>query len=332
MVGATVSGTQSIAYDAQDADSGVRLVQLLIDGNPAGQNDYVAECPYTNFAACPGDESGTISWNTASIADGQHSVELVVENAAGNTRPIYLGTVTTHNAPNDTSLGALLPTSTLGISSLGSVSPNGSAASEGAQLRLGVKPAVSRSFAHSALGFDGRLTDQRGRPIVDATVDVLERRAGSSQTLLIGHARSRADGSLMTSVPAGSSRQILLAYRAFAGDARYAAQASIQETVAAGVQMHIAPRRTRATGTIVLSGKVQGPIPPQGAIVELLVRYRGRWEPFRAPRTDSSGRFRVPYQFQGAVGRFPFRAEVPGGQAGFPFADGYSRIVDVAAG
>jgi hypothetical protein len=38
----------------------------------------------------------------------------------------------------------------------------------------------------------------------------------------------------------------------------------------------------------------------------------------------------VVYQFEGGVGRFPFRAEVPGGQAGFPFASGSSRVVDVS--
>jgi hypothetical protein len=80
---------------------------------------------------------------------------------------------------------------------------------------------------------------------------------------------------------------------------------------------------------IALSGRVLGPIPPQGVVVELLVHYRGHWEPFRDPRTDSRGRFRVAYQFEGGVGRFPFRALVFGRQGGFPFALGESRAVDV---
>jgi len=81
--------------------------------------------------------------------------------------------------------------------------------------------------------------------------------------------------------------------------------------------------------TITLSGHVLGPVPAQGVAVELLVHYRGRWEPFRVPQTDSRGRFEVVYQFQGGIGRFPFRASVLGGQAGFPFAHGESRAVDV---
>jgi len=123
-----------------------------------------------------------------------------------------------------------------------------------------------------------------------------------------------------------------VAYRAFADDANYAVQATIDEAVAASVQLSITPRDTSSNGTIILTGKVQGPIPPQGAIVELLVHYRGHWEPFRAPRTDPSGNFEVPYQFEGGTGHFPFRAEIPAGQANFPYSGGYSKAVDVTTG
>ena len=61
----------------------------------------------------------------------------------------------------------------------------------------------------------------------------------------------------------------------------------------------------------------------------MLVHYRGRWEPFRDPRTNRSGRFRMTYQFEGAVGRFPFRAEVLDGQAGFPYTAGESTAIYV---
>lgn len=87
-----------------------------------------------------------------------------------------------------------------------------------------------------------------------------------------------------------------------------------------------------STGTIILAGLVHGPIPPKGVNVELLVHYRGQWEPFRVPRTDSAGRFRVAYQFEGASRRFPFRAEVPGGQTSFRYVDGRSATVTVRSG
>lgn len=80
-----VSGTQSLSYDAQDNDTGVRFVQLRVDGQQVAQNDYIAKCPYTTFMACPASESDTISWNTTSVADGQHNLEVIVQNATQNT-------------------------------------------------------------------------------------------------------------------------------------------------------------------------------------------------------------------------------------------------------
>ena len=100
----------------------------------------------------------------------------------------------------------------------------------------------------------------------------------------------------------GPSRPIEVGYRAFSRDANYAALGRIKETVAAGVRLRISPTRTGSEGMILLSGTVEGPIPRQGTIVDLLVHYRGRWEPFRTPRTNRRGRFRVLYQLRAALG------------------------------
>ena len=147
---------------------------------------------------------------------------------------------------------------------------------------------------------------------------------------LLIHTEARSDGTLTVSVPAGPSRLIEVAYRALSNDVGYAAVARIEETVDAGVRLSVTPTHTGANGAIALAGMVEGPIPPQGTIVDLLVHYRGRWEPFQTPRTNTHGRFRVLYQFEGGIGRFPFRAEVRAGQVGFPFGSGDSRVVDVS--
>jgi hypothetical protein len=98
------------------------------------------------------------------------------------------------------------------------------------------------------------------------------------------------------------------------------------------VTLQVTPRKTASDGTITLSGRVAGPLPAHGVVVELLVHYRGAWEPFRDPHTSVSGRFSVRYHFEGAVGRFPFRAKVLGEQSGFPYATGLSRVVHVQSG
>jgi hypothetical protein len=266
--------------------------------------------------------------NTALLPNGLHHIQVIIEDAAGNQSEVLNRMVTTENAGAG-SLGALPGP---GSSVLLAGAPNGSNASESATLQLGLPRSISRAFARRALRLPGRLVNSHGEAISGATLDVTEQVAGGGGSQVIAHATTGADGSFIASVPAGPSRLIDVAYRAFTGESGYAAQARIQESVRAGVQLSVSPHRTGSEGTITLSGQVDGPIPAQGVVVDLLVHYRGRWEPFRTPRTNSHGRFRVLYQFEGGVGRFPFRALAFGGQAGFAFSSGESGVVHVSTG
>ncbi|HSZ69113.1 MAG TPA: carboxypeptidase-like regulatory domain-containing protein [Solirubrobacteraceae bacterium] len=216
--------------------------------------------------------------------------------------------------------------------------PNGVGASESAQLTLGDQRVISRSFARRVFKVSGRLRAATGEPIAGATLAILAQAQESTASRVVAHARTRANGTFTVKVPAGPSRTVTVAYRAFSANAAYAAQARVKESVAAGVRLSIAPVQVSAAGEIVLTGQVFGPVPAQGALVELLVHYKGRWVPIPAShtegatrRTDASGHFVVAYKFQGATGRFPFRAVVPGGQAGLPYTRGYSDTVDVRA-
>jgi hypothetical protein len=321
-----LSGDQSIAYRAEDGDSGVRSVALVIDGQLAAQRDYGAQCPYTNFMACPPVQSGSIDWNTASVPDGQHSVELVVANAAQDSNVVYDETVTTDNATPAPLNGARAGTGSAPLSAVVGAGP-------GARLSLFERPVVTRTFRSSALRLTGRLLDSAGAPVSGATLDILQQGTGTVGPMrLIAHAQTRADGTFATNVVAGPSRTIEVGYRGSVDDSEYTTRAIVRESVGAGVQLRVSPTHTAPDGTIRLTGRVSGPVPAQGVLVGLLVHYRGQWEPFRTPRTDSHGRFSVAYQFQGGVGRFPFRARVFGGQAGFPYAHGESGTVTVSTG
>jgi hypothetical protein len=339
-------GQESITFSATDEGPGLAYLKMLVDGSVV-QSQIID----TNGGRCvpvPGHDAytwayqvpcktslggRTYSLNTAPLPDGSHQIQVVVEDAAGNQSTVLDRTVDTANAIVS-SLGALPgPGTSSGASAasmLGPGTPNGTGASESARLKLGEPRTISRSFAHRALDLDGRLLNAQGNPIAGADLDVLQQVDATATRELIAHASTRSDGTFSVRVPPGPSRLIEVGYRAFSNNAGYAAQATVEESVRAGVQLDITPRRTSAEGAITLSGTVQGPIPPQGAIVDLLVHYRGRWEPFRTPRTNSHGQFRVVYQFEGGVGRFPFRAEVPAGQTGLPFTHGYSRVIDVA--
>ncbi len=339
------AGTADLTLNAADPGGpGVYLVVVQIDGKTV-----YSGTPNTNGGKCAsvGTSNGTLMFdysqpcrtsesvdlpiNTTTLPNGQHTLKVLVQDAAGNSAVVYNGAISTKQ-PSNNPLGALPGPGTTAGSSPASTPfavSNGTTASRTARLNLGIKHRITRTYSHRAFRATGRLLDSQGRPIAGATLDVLQQVNGSPTLAVIGHATTRANGTFSAAVPGGPSRTIEIAYRAFSTDASYAAAAKIAEAVNAGVKLTVSERRTGSEGTVIFSGRVLGPVPAEGVAVELLVHYRGRWEPFRVPQTDSRGHFEKVYTFEGGVGRFPFRAFVRGGQAGFPFVHGESRMIVV---
>lgn len=334
-------GTGELTFQASDPGGpGVRLVVVQIDGTtvysgtpdtnegrcvPLGSSGGVLE--FDHSQPCRTSESVDVPVNTATLPNGAHTLKVTVEDAAQNASVVYDGQISTLQ-PSNGSLGALPGAGASAAVLVGA--PNGVAASEGARLELGQRARLVRSFAKRGLRVSGRLLGAQGEPIGGAVLDLMQQISGAHGWAVIGHAHTSSNGTFLAAVPGGPSRTVQIAYRAFSTDGGYAAVARITESVAAGVQLRVSPRSTGSEGTITLTGRVLGPVPRQGVSVNLLVHYRGQWEPFRTPRTDAAGRFTVVYQFEGAVGRFPFRAEVPPSQADFAFGRGLSKVVDVA--
>jgi hypothetical protein len=333
-------GTQELTFQASDSGGpGVYLAVVQIDGKtvysgtpdtnegrcvPIGQSG--GTLMFDHGQPCRTSESVDVPVNTATLSNGAHTLKVTIEDAAQNASVVYDGQITTLQ-PSNGSLGALPGAGAAGLAQV--AQPNGAGASEGARLELGLHRRLTRSFAKRALHVSGRLLSAQGQPISGATLDVLQHVSGSSTLDVIGHAKTAANGTFLAKVRGGPSRTIEVAYRAFSTDTSYTVMARIAEQVQAGIQLRVSPRTTGSEGTITLTGRVLGPVPRQGVSVNLLVHYRGQWEPFRTPRTDAAGRFTVVYQFEGALGRFPFRAEVPPSQAGYGFGRGLSEVVDV---
>ena len=337
---APLHGAESLTFSATDEGPGLAYVKLVVDGElvqsqpidsngghcvpVAGRDAYT----WAYRVPCKTSLGGrTYTFDSALVSDGSHRVQVIVEDAAGNESIVLDRSVTTTNATVTSPAPVPMPSSAL--PAIGApLAPilgeaNGTPASSAARLSLAGPRMLARSFTKRAFTASGRLLSSNGTPIGQATLDVLA--AGR----VIGHASTAADGRFHAAVPAGTSRTITLAYRAHSEDSTYSAEATIAESVRAGVQLDVGPHRTSSRGTITLKGRVAGPIPSSGVVVELLVHYRGVWEPFRTPRTNADGDFRVAYEFQGAIGRFPFRAEVPAGQSGFPYGGGQSNTVTI---
>jgi hypothetical protein len=83
----TVNGTTTLAATASD-NVGVTGVWFTVDGAAIGAEDTAA--PYQ------------ASWNTASVANGTHTLRAIARDAAGNTTTSAPVTVTVSNAASDT--------------------------------------------------------------------------------------------------------------------------------------------------------------------------------------------------------------------------------------
>ena len=287
----------------------------------------IAGAQSATYTPAPGDVGETLRLAvTASDADGQ-TTGMSAPSAAVQAPSGSLGAL-----PGPGSSSSALTTPIGASASSGGKPAGGAAGASGrarvrAVIHLGVRRRIVRSFKRRAVRLTGRLLDVHRHPIAGARLLVLQR-VGQGRFKPVGHARTGRKGAFRVRVRPGPSRLIEVAYRGAAKHG-YAAVATVHEQVRAGVRLEIQPRRTSSTGMIMLRGRVLGQVPRDGVLVALLVHYRGKWVPFRDPRTNRHGRFKVAYRFQGARGAFPFRAVVPSSQAHFPFARGESEVIHV---
>src|SRR5271165_2261556 len=189
-------GTAELTLDAADPGGpGVYLVIVQIDGKavysgtpnsdggkcvPVGTSGGALMFDYSQ--PCPPSESVDLPINTTALANGQHTLKVSVEDAAGNSAVVYDGTISTRQ-PSENSLGAQPGPGTSAASSPTPTPvavPNGTTASRTAQLTLGVKRRITRIYAHRALRVTGRLVDAQGNPIAGATLEVLQQVGGSA--------------------------------------------------------------------------------------------------------------------------------------------------------
>jgi hypothetical protein len=322
----TGTGPTTYSYQWEDCDTQGNNCQAIPGAQNATYTPTTGESGHTLRATITAQNNDGASTHTSKQTD---ALPVTETNALLTQSPTTSATTTLTTTATTASTTPATPTpSSPGPGGM----PNGTPASEMAILHLDGPATLTRSYPKRAFKLTGQLTNNHSAPIAGATLDVLQQVAGTNDLKLIAHATTSANGTFTLSVPPGPSRTITIAYRARSSDPGYAATARVRETVHASALLKVTPRNSSPTGTIILSGRMQGPVPPHGAIIELLVHYRGHWEPFRDPRTNKHGYFHIAYQFQGAIGRFPFRAQIPAGQAGYPYTIGYSNTVSVTTG
>jgi hypothetical protein len=139
--GATVSGTTTVSATASD-NVGIVGVQFRVDGANIGAED--TSSPYS------------ISWNTATVGNGGHTLTAVARDAAGNTTTSAARSVTVSNAVPQGGLIAAYGYNEAGGTSTADASPTGNpatlmASATWAAGRFGSSLALSgASFAEAA--------------------------------------------------------------------------------------------------------------------------------------------------------------------------------------
>jgi hypothetical protein len=128
LLGPNASGTEDLSFTASDPGGpGVYLVTVQVDGNTlyrATPDTNSGHCVsvgsqgeaqmFDYSQPCKQSESVEIPVNTDSLADGSHTLKVIVTDAANNTATVYNGTITTENAPTVTSSSLVSGTAQVG--------------------------------------------------------------------------------------------------------------------------------------------------------------------------------------------------------------------------
>jgi hypothetical protein len=331
-----VGGTSDVAFSASDAGSGVYQAVFTVDGHVVqrtvvdrnggrcadigGTSDGSPAFLY--LQPCLSSVSVDVPFDTSTVANGVHRIQLTVTDPAGNSAPVLDRQVTVSNAP--------------GSAAASTGQPNGSGAGGQASLAASWRGTSSTRLAvpfGRTETVDGRLAGAGGQPIAGAQIDVQisQAYAGAAALALTGP-RTAADGTFTMTIPAGaSSRTLRLAYRARVGDALPTATRTLQLSVRAGLRVSVAPRSTYVGRRIRFSGRLLGgPVPASGKLLILEARApRGPWIQFEVVRSDTRGRFRAGYRF-----KFPGPADyqfrvVSEPESDYPFGAGASNVVSL---
>jgi hypothetical protein len=331
------SGAEPITFSASD-NSGIRLAEIVDvtdaanpsvvaseDYNTGPNTDVGTRCDYTRPRPCPDVKNETIAAPTP-IA-GHRTLLLRVTDAGGETvvsAPVSVqarGPLNGVNGGDGARLVAGFPAKVF----------RGKGKKRHAVFVL--RPRRTVSYGKGAT-VRGTLKGADGQPISGGDVRILVREARlGAQYVDRGGVTTGPDGRFLFPVPAGSSRVLRLAYRAYLGDDAYATRSTSTLNTRARISVR-GPKRVRRHGVAKFSGRLVGrPFPPRGVTVDLQIFQPGvGWRVFGNARTRKSGTFTVRYHFQRASrGRFTFRIRLRPNDA-YPYSRGVSRRIRVRVG
>lgn len=326
----THSGVEIVSYRGMDTAAGVYRTLLEIDGKIvktaiADANDgrcadagVDASTPYEFLYREPCRKSVKVdmTFDTRTVADGDHNLRVLSEDAAGNRTTVLTNPqFSVRNAtPADTpAASAGVPGQAGGTVGASPGAPTLAALTCTATSKLSTRfagnDATRRTVRH------GSKVTYKGRGPANADIDAFHVRGTKVRPL--GSFRTSASGSFRESFRARyGSGTIRLCGPGVA--------ASLTLRVKAKVSLKV---RIGRRGLVRYSGRVAtGQIPKGGKIIVIQGKAGRSWQTFALRRTDRKGRFKGRYRLRVVVpgAKLKFRVRVPG-EAGYPFVGVVSK-------
>jgi hypothetical protein len=308
----TKSGQPTLAFDANDTDSGVASVTVSLGSTMVGSAAY--PCGIKDWSVCKRDQANqTLQVDTTKVPDGSHELLITVRDGADNTLTRSLGAIAVANGTGPGAPNGVNP------SRLAKLTANyATTRKRSRRMSYGSRPAIH-----------GTLVDQQGQPIVGATVAILQRhRQSGARSTQVATITTGRDGRFSYKLESGPSRTLTFAYTAFAADPKPAATSVLRTEVRASLSLAAAPRSPRAGQLMTLSGRLRL-LPRARVEVKIQPRQGRRWYTFGTVKTTKGGHFRWRYRFDRSKrgSSFVFRARVD--SPIYPFAAGNSRAIRV---
>lgn len=344
-----IGGEATVAVGVDDLGSGVASTRLRIDGNDTDV-DANADCeaqPAFRKVPCSLHQDARMNIDTKSIADGQHTYEIVASDASGNNASLASGTFYVANSPVGPGSPAVLrgaPTSPAGTDSakvtatFPSTRYRAPKACKSKSYRRkhkvrctsrGAKSTYKSTWSpKTGVTLTGRLTDTGTKAVIPGaplTITGVVTRGSAGPVTLTSSTNESGRWSVKIPKSAGT-RKWVVGYRSHEYDAVSATSTGAQTVIRASSRLYVSRKTVRTGARIRFTGRLADRTP--GVPIVLEVHYRGKWRTFETTSTIANGKFASRYRFarHGGQGTYRFRARVrPTAATNYPNVAGYSN-------
>jgi hypothetical protein len=308
-------GTESLVVNADDVGSGVRSLDVYINGGLVNHSDVAcdvnADGSGRRFTPCPASASDTYSMPTDAgpWREGANALKVCSSDFGG----LDGCTETTVNVDNscDDSVGTTVAANLDAGLAVGNESPK-------------VNTVVT---SNDSVTIKGTVRTSSGAPVAGANVCVYEQIAArGEERALADIVHSKSNGNFTSRVDAGPSRAVFVDYR----HSNLVLEKQLQLDSVALPKLKIRKRHVRNGRSMHFKGTIPSPYNARRVVV-IQAQVGRSWRTFKQVTTDQSGEFKGAYTFKHSTlprVKYTFRAVIAE-QDGYPFRTGISNKAKV---